>query len=62
MIDYALWNLEQTKIVQFKTLKIDESDILDMMKQKFDNDELPISIHISKDNVIPEFSIDSVTS
>ena len=56
-VDYILWDSENKKIEKFKTLKITESDIIEMLQNKYDNDELPIPIHLNKDKLKVEFSV-----
>lgn len=56
-VDYILWDSEHKKIEKFKTLKITESDIIEMLQNKYDNDELPIPIHLNKDELKVEFSV-----
>jgi hypothetical protein len=56
-IDYILWDSEHKKIEKFKTLKITESDIIEMLQRKYDDNELPIPIHLNKDELKVEFSV-----
>lgn len=56
-VDYILWDSENKKIEKFKILKITESDIIEMLQNKYDNDELPIPIHLNKDELKVEFSV-----
>lgn len=59
-VDYILWDSENKKIEKFKILKITESDIIEMLQNKYDNDELPIPIHLNKDELKVEFSVRGV--
>jgi hypothetical protein len=56
-VDYILWDSEHKKIEKFKTLKITESDIIEMLQNKYDNNELPIPINLNKDELKVEFSV-----
>jgi hypothetical protein len=56
-VDYVLWDLEKKNIQKFKTLKVTEADIIEMLVKKYEDDELPIPIHLSKENLVVEFSV-----
>lgn len=56
-VNYILWDSEHKKIEKFKTLKITEADIVEMLQRKYDNDELPIPIHLNKEELNVEFSV-----
>jgi len=56
-VDYVLLDSENKKIEKFKILKITESDIIEMLQSKYDNDELPIPINLNKDELKVEFSV-----
>lgn len=58
-IDYWLYD-KNGKALRLMHLKINEDDIFEMLKLKYDNDELSIPINYSKDNIVPKFEIDKV--
>jgi len=58
-IDYWLKDKEG-KIVSIQHLKLFEDDIIDMLKLRYDNDELSVPMRLNKDDITPQFTIDSI--
>lgn len=61
-IDHYIWNAEKTKILFHNNIKIDESELIEIMQQRYEDEQLPMPMHLSKDDVISEFSIDGITT
>lgn len=51
----------QSKALQIDHITLTEDDIYEMLETKFKNDELPLPMHLNREDVTPEFQIDSVT-
>ena len=58
-IDYWLYD-KNGKILKLQHIIISEDDIIDMLKSRYDNDELSIPINYIKDNIVPKFGIDKI--
>ena len=52
---------DKTGYSRLDHLTLTEEDIFDMLKTRFDNDELSIPMYLNKDEITPEFQIDAIT-
>ncbi len=56
-IDYVLRDKDTKELKLLKTLKLTEEDIKEIMQQRFQEDQLPIPIHLNKEKLVADFSI-----
>ena len=60
MIDCYCRNKE-SRALHIINITLTEDDIFEMLQAQFDNDELSLPMYLIKDEITPEFQIDSVT-
>ena len=58
-IGYYLW--KGKKIAWSRRINLTEEDLIQLLKNQYEDDQLPFPINLSKDEVNPEFSIEQVT-
>ena len=52
---------KESKYLQLINITLTEEDIFQMLMDRFKNDELPLPMYLNREEITPEFSIDSVT-
>jgi hypothetical protein len=60
-IDYILWDADKKKIHRLETITLTETDIIEMMLQRYHDGQLPVPIHLNKDEIVAEFNVSGVS-